>query len=261
MKYISDSGFSTYYEENGDPNTTTILLLHGIGLDHRMWKNQMEPLTTAGFHVLALDLYGHGKSSKLERITLDNWNDQINNLMDHLKISKAIIIGVSMGGVIAQHFVIKHSSKVIKLIISDSFGELKTLKEKLLGASQVIGFGIFKLLGVKTFAKAMRSTYKAEFAASAGKEIYNRSLEADFKQLILARKAINKIDVIKDLSNINVQSLVIVGRSFGAYFIKINKKIANGLNDSRFIEMDNSMDPSPLVNPDQFNEAVLSFIF
>ena len=260
MKYTLDSGFSTYYKENGDPNTTTILLLHGIGLDHRMWKNQIEPLTTAGFHVVAIDLYGHGKSSKLERITLDNWNDQINDLMDHLEISKAIIIGVSMGGVIAQHFLIKYSSKVIKLIISDSFGELKTIKEKLLGASQIMGFGIFKLLGVKTFAKAMRSTYKAEFAALAGEEIYNRSLEADFKQLILARKAINKIDAIKDLSNINVQSLVIVGRSFGPYFIKINKKIADSLNNSRFVELDNSMDPSPLVNSDQFNKTVLAFI-
>jgi len=260
LKYALDSGFSTYYEENGDPNSTTILLLHGIGLNHRMWKNQIEPLTTAGFYVVAIDLYGHGKSSKLKKITLDNWNDQINDLMDHLEISKAIIIGVSMGGVIAQHFLIKHSSKVIKLIISDSFGELQTLKEKLLGSSQVVGFGIFKLLGVKTFAKAMRSTYKAEFAASAGEEIYNRSLEADFRQLILARKAINKIDAIKDLSNINVQSLVIVGRNFGPFFIKINKKIADSLKDSRFIELDNSMDPSPLVNPDQFNKTVLAFI-
>ncbi len=260
MKYTLDSGFSTYFEENVDQNTTTILLLHGIGLDHRMWKNQIEPLTTAGFYVVAIDLYGHGKSSKLKKITLDNWNDQINDLMDHLKIKKAIIIGVSMGGVIAQYFLIKHSSKVIKLIISDSFGELKTLREKILGASQVFGFGIFKLFGVKTFAKAMRSTYNAAFAASAGEEIYNRSLEADFKQLILARKAINKIDALKDLSNINVPSLVIVGKNFGQDFIKINKKIDDSLKDSKLVVLDNSMDPSPLVNPDQFNKIVLSFI-
>ncbi|MEA1911026.1 MAG: alpha/beta hydrolase, partial [Spirochaetota bacterium] len=114
-----------------------------------------------GFRVIAIDLYGHGKSSKLEKITLDTWSDQINDLMYYLKISKVIIIGVSMGGVIAQHFLIKYNSKVIKLIIADSFGELKTLKEKMLGVSQVIGFGIFKLFGVKTFAKAMRFAYKA----------------------------------------------------------------------------------------------------
>ena len=52
-----------------------------------------------------------------------------------------------MGGVIAQSYAMNNRDKVSRLILSDTFGELKTLSEKVLGFSQVAGFKIYKLLG------------------------------------------------------------------------------------------------------------------
>lgn len=71
-----------------------------------------------------------------------------------------------MGGVIALSFVLDYPDMVDKIIISDSFGELKSISERMLGFSQVIGFRLFKLLGNKSLAKGMESTNKADYAYS-----------------------------------------------------------------------------------------------
>ncbi len=96
-----------------------------------------------------MDMYGHGKSSNLVSLSLNEWDTQILNLLDYLEIQKFIICGVSMGGVIVQYFTVKHPEKILALIVSDSFAELKTITEKSVGLFQVIGFHILKILGKK----------------------------------------------------------------------------------------------------------------
>ena len=65
---------------------------------------------------------------------------------------------------------------------------------------------------------------------------------------------------VQELGQIKVPSLIIVGNQFGSMFVKINKKIADAVEGSKFVVLDNSMDPSPLVNPRDFNDTVLSFL-
>ena len=115
-----------------------------------------------------------------------------------------------MGGVIAQQFVVDYSNRVKNLIVVDSFGELNSTKEKLIGKLQIFGFKIFKYLPKKTGAKIIASAYK-NVSENAKKYFEKTSLNVDYNQLILARKAINEIDILKDLENIEIPSLVTVG--------------------------------------------------
>lgn len=245
---------------SGNKASPAILLLHGIGADHLMWHLQMNTFADNGYFVIAPDLLGHGKTENVSSITLEDWNEQISDILNFYSIENAIIAGVSMGGVIAQNFAINHEHKVNQLILSDTFCELKSLKEKILGYSQVVGFHIFKLLGSKMLSRGLASTYKASFAYHAKAYFTSEDRTLEFQQLILARKAINKADFKEKLTNLNVPSLVIVGNEFGKDFVGINKKIADHLNDSKFVILEKAMDPSCLTNPERFNEEVLSFI-
>lgn len=251
---------TTYYLELGDCSSETLLLLHGIGADHGMWQPQMQAYADAGFHVLIPDLFGHGQSSKLTTLQLSSWHNQINWLLAHLAIETCTIIGVSMGGVIAQSFVVNYPNVVTRLIVADSFGELRTPQEKLLGFSQIIGFNLFKLLGKQLLAKSICQTYRASYARIAQDYFGQVSLKADLQQLILARKAINRIDVLERLQTITVPALIIVGKDLGESFISINQKIANALPNSEFFILEQSMDPSNLVNPSGFDHQVLMFL-
>ena len=259
MKLQHPDGTTTYLETAGDTSDTSILLLHGIGADHKMWKPQMEWLADRRFHVLAPDLLGHGLSSKMDSLTLETWENQINEILYQLDVPQVILVGVSMGGVIAQSYAMHFPEKISRLVLSDTFGELETLQEKMLGYSQVIGFQLYKILGGKLLAKGMASAYKAPYAALAKDYFSKVSLTVDFDQLILARKAINTIDAIGKIDGNSLPTLVMVGDQFGKMFIDINQKISDGINGSDFFIIENSMDPSNLVNPKAFNQKLLEF--
>ena len=250
----------TYYVELGDRSSETLLLLHGIGADHAMWQPQMQPYVNAGFHVLILDLFGHGQSSQLKSPQLSNWHNQIIWLLAHLNIKTCTVIGVSMGGVIAQSFVAEHPQRVTNLIVADSFGELRTPTEKLLGVTQIIGFRLFRLLGKRWLAKVMDHTYRAAYTQTARDYFCQVCLQADFDQLILSRKAINQIDALEQLKDVTIPALVMVGADLGKTFIQINQKIADALPNAMFVILEKSMDPSNLVNPTDFNNQVLMFL-
>jgi pimeloyl-ACP methyl ester carboxylesterase len=253
-------GTKTFYETGGDPAADVLLLLHGIGADHAMWQPQMDRYANAGYRLLIPDLFGHGRSSKLNHISLSDWRRQLNWLLQENQVETCTLIGASMGGVIAQSFVVHHPHLVKKLIIADSFGELKTVKEKLLGFSQVVGFHLFKLLGNKMLAKGMSSTYKAAYAQAARDYFEQVSLTVDLNQMILARKAINRIDVLDELKKLHLPALILVGAEFGRAFIETNRKIANALPNAEFVILEQAMDPSNLVNPVDFDKQVLRFL-
>lgn len=259
MQYINEKGIQTYYEVYGKIQNPSLLLLHGIGADHHMWDPQIDAFVSEGYHVIIPDLLAHGQSSKVSQLELGDWTNQLEGLLDFLEIQSVSIIGVSMGGVIAQYYVTNHSDRVHKIIVSDSFGELKTVSERLLGYSQVLGFNMFKLLGNKYLAKGMSFTYKSDFAYRAKEYFESTCQEIDLDQMILARKAINKIDILDKLKPLSITALVLVGSEFGKGFVSINRKIADAL-DSDLVILENSMDPSNLVNPEKFNEIVLTFL-
>lgn len=256
----NSDGTKTFFQEAGNPTHETIVLLHGIGTDHKMWQPQIQVFVNSGYFVLAPDMLGHGQSSKVKTLELRDWENQIDNLLAHKSLSNCILIGVSMGGVIAQSYAMNHPGKVSRLVLSDTFGELKTWREKASGFLQLIGFKIYKLLGNKMLAKSMASVYKAPFAQQAREYFSEVSLQADLDQLILARKAINKIDAIQKINGDQIPTLVMVGDQFGQSFIEANRKIADGIKGAKFVVLKEAMDPSNLVNPAVFNRETLAFL-
>ena len=98
----NSDGTETFVKEAGNSNSKAIVLLHGIGADYKMWTPQIQVFSENGYHVLVPDLLGHGKSSKVNILELRNWENQIIELLLQKGLSKCILVGVSMGGVIAQ---------------------------------------------------------------------------------------------------------------------------------------------------------------
>lgn len=260
MTITSKQERAVHFEVYGNRQDTPLLLIHGLGAEISSWKYQIEEFPKHGFFVIAIDMYGHGESGDIQKDALNEWNDQILEVLEQLQLSSVIVCGVSMGGVISMNFSCHYPQHVSAMIISDSFGELRSLKERILGASQIIGFGLFRILGRKMFARGMASAYKGEFASRARDYMYAQSLKADFTQLIRARKGINRIRTLNCLGALEVPALIIVGNGFGSFFVDINRKIAEALPNSTFRTVDNSMDPSPLVNPRAFNREALAFL-
>jgi 3-oxoadipate enol-lactonase len=258
MYLEKEKNIKIYYETYGSPENTPMVLIHGIGADHNMFKLQIEKYKKRGLYLIVPDLRGHGKSSKVKSLELSDWVKDIEDLMNHLNLKKAILLGISMGGVIVQKFIMRHPEKVSKVILSDTFGELKTLNEKFAGYAQVYGFKLFKYLPKNFSANLVASAYK-----DYPEEVYNyfkeATLNADFEQLFLARKAINKINILNDLNKLATPALVMVGNQ-ASIMVKPSEKIANNLLNSELKIIEGAMDPANLTKPAIFDEYVLDFI-
>lgn len=93
-----------------------IVLLHGGGVDARMWGPQLRDDALAGRRLLAPDARGHGGSSD----AADDYRlcDDVVALLDALEIERAVLFGLSMGGGTAVDVALEHPSRVRALVVS-----------------------------------------------------------------------------------------------------------------------------------------------
>lgn len=111
------SRLTLYYETYGDENERTLLLINGLGSDHREWLYQI-PAFKRKFRVIAFDNRGTGLSdAPPPPYTTAEMADDAAALLDHLGIARASVLGVSMGGLIAQMVAIRHPQAVEKLVL------------------------------------------------------------------------------------------------------------------------------------------------
>ena len=99
----------SFYEYTHNPNSqspTPVVLIHGVGLDHRLWDFQM-PALARQFSVLRYDILGHGKTPhKPSTRSLDDYVAQLTSLLAELGLATIHLVGYSVGGLIAQRFAI-----------------------------------------------------------------------------------------------------------------------------------------------------------
>src|SRR5687768_11086335 len=85
------------YFETGNPNGIPVVFIHAFPLNKSMWDDQVEVLKKTA-RVIAFDIRGLGKNESSEPYTLEFVVDDLISLLDQLKIDKAVICGLSMGG-------------------------------------------------------------------------------------------------------------------------------------------------------------------
>jgi pyruvate dehydrogenase E2 component (dihydrolipoamide acetyltransferase) len=107
--------YSLNVREVGDGEGTPLLLIHGFGGDISNWMLTQEALAS-GRRVIAFDLPGHGASSKTVKDgSLAGLASAVNALLDALSISKAHVMGHSLGGGVAVTLLKNHADKVASL--------------------------------------------------------------------------------------------------------------------------------------------------
>lgn len=104
------------YEILGKEDGYPVLLIHGFGVKKEVWMSQVGALSQH-FKVIRFDNRGGGKSDRPSGDHIEIFADDTKNIMDYLKIEKAHVMGWSLGGMIAQNFVLKYPERVDKLIL------------------------------------------------------------------------------------------------------------------------------------------------
>lgn len=102
QSYFFHGHYRLGYETHGPADGTPVILVHGILLDAWCNRDLAHALAGQGFHVVLLDLLGHGRSDKPVKAAehrVDFYAEQVLGLMDHLGLERAILGGVSLGAI------------------------------------------------------------------------------------------------------------------------------------------------------------------
>lgn len=109
---VAVDGGSLHFEAvgRGEP----VVLLHGGGVDLRMWEPQVGPLAT-GFRVIRYDARGHGRSTA--PMGPFSQEEDLRRVLDHLGVQRANLVGLSMGAGAALDFASAHPERVSRLVL------------------------------------------------------------------------------------------------------------------------------------------------
>lgn len=106
---------SLYYSDTGQGDA--VLLLHSGGMCGEEWQPQI-PALARHFRVIAPDLPGHGKSPmRAERLRVRDMGQAVLELIDHLGLEQAHLVGSSLGGAVALWLVVNYPQRVDKLVL------------------------------------------------------------------------------------------------------------------------------------------------
>ena len=115
MSKISNS-FETYYKFNKHDENDPIIFIHGIGLNHEIWDEQIRYFKK--YNTIVYDLIGHGKTPlNKKQITMKDFTQQLLKLVDYLNIKKFHLIGFSLGSLVARDFASSYSDRLNSLTI------------------------------------------------------------------------------------------------------------------------------------------------
>lgn len=129
---INVGGISYNVKIDGNDSLPPVILLHGFTGDHTTWESLKETLKGL-FQVITIDLIGHGKTDspkQPERYEVDRAAKDIIDIMDHLQLDTAHLLGYSMGGRLALSIALKYPDKMKSLMLESVSPGLKTKEEK-----------------------------------------------------------------------------------------------------------------------------------
>lgn len=136
MPFVESAGYRVYYEEHGSGET--ILFIGGVTVDHTGFGFQVEPLSRRQ-RVIVFDNPGVGQTTgppgALTSVLLA---DVAAGLLEALDAGPAHVVGVSMGGVVAQELALGHASSVRSALLHCTWGRADAFLAALLRSWQAI---------------------------------------------------------------------------------------------------------------------------
>lgn len=123
-KTVSSSRGVTYYWTNEIKSAVSLVFLPGLTADHRLFEPQLL-FFREKFKALVWDCPCHGRSRPYEAFSYANISDELNRILETECVDRAVFIGQSLGGMIAQYYIDQHPARAAGLISVDSvpFGD------------------------------------------------------------------------------------------------------------------------------------------
>ena len=251
----------TYYEEAGSGEP--LVLIMGLGGDLQGWALQV-PELAKHFRVITFDNRGAGRSSAPDKpYSIAGMADDLAALLDSLSITKAHILGFSMGGYIAQEFALKYPARVEKLVLLataasiDGYGRNVVKGWVNVRRSNMSREQTVRLTACWLYSPALLDD-EARFERSIQNSLNNPYAQQDHAFMRQA-EAVLAFDAAARVASIKAETLVLVGKDDILVPPRNSEKLAKLLPNATLKVLEGGH-VGCIEFPHEYNAAILEFL-
>lgn len=273
-KYAKTAGNNRIYYRIEKKEGPFIIFLHGWPLNHTTWLKELKYFEKKKYSTIAVDLRGHGKSSKPNHprdYTFNKFAKDINTIIKNEKITEFILVGHSFGGMIALSYFSLFQEKPSALILIDTIYEnpLKHTDEleykKIKSYSKLTRFSKF----VFNYIMEKRQIQKKQFPYMNFSKLENKedlyywikgAKTTPPKSVLICLEKMIKFNGKRILPKINIPTLVLEGDNDTKTAVKDVRDMAKKIKDSKFVLIKNATHDIPIQNSKQVNQEIFKFL-
>lgn len=268
MPTVSLEDGTLHYEQRG--SGPPLVFIHGGWQDGRSWEPQIERFAE-NYRVITYDIRGHGRTGETETAaySIDLFADDLETLLARLDIEQPILVGLSVGGMIARSVLDRQPDSIRGAVVGGPVQSLPSL-----GFADLNPFfspvqGVSQMVSTLGSAGAFRTLLTTMRTANGGPWL---SLDSDVReQAISAAGTVPRAEYTKvfealydhdpiDLSHVETPLLVLYGDHEATRIKRQGRRLAERTPGGRQLEIPDAAHLVNQDNPSAFNRACSEFI-
>lgn len=258
MPFVTVNGLRIHYLAQGFG--PVVLLLHGLGSCGEDWLLLQAPALRQRYRVLMPDLRGHGWSDVPPGpYTVPQMADDMAGFLDAVGADSAHVVGLSLGGAIAQALAVRHPERVRSLVLVNTFAHLRPK-----------GWAEWRRTLVRFLVPLVNL---ARYARMEAEELFPRPGQRGLRRVAFQRLcstqpagfraallAAARYDGRRDLARIRVPTLVVAGLEDTVVPLRAKEELAARIPGARLVTVPRSGHATPTDQPVLFNRLLLQFL-
>lgn len=256
MNIAELQGTALNYRLDGSEDGPPVVFVNSLGTDYRLW-DKILPLLPEGLRLIRYDKRGHGLSAcPNPPYTMGALVSDLEQLLDHLEVREAVVVGCSIGGLIAQGLAVKRLDQVRAMVLSNTGAKIGTT-EMWADRIAAVEAGGIQALAPATLERWFSKNFRATPELSAWEAMLTRTPDDGY---IGCSAAIANTDFYTTTASLTLPTLGIAGSEDGSTPPDLVRETANLVKGSRF-ELIRGAGHLPMVEaPERFAEILTGFL-
>jgi 3-oxoadipate enol-lactonase len=232
MRFVKANGLVIHYLDQGRRDGPPLVFINSLGTDSRIW-NEVAEILAPDFRIITYDKRGHGLSeSGPDKSDMADYAGDLAALLDSVGVGRATIVGLSIGGLIAQELYRQSPERVAALVLCDTAVKIGTdevwdqrIAQVERGGIEAIADGVLE----RWFSAHFRAARSTELAGM--RAMLTRTPKQGY---LAACRALRHTDLRPYAGRIQAPTLCLVGDEDGSTPIALVKETSALIPGSRF---------------------------
>jgi pimeloyl-ACP methyl ester carboxylesterase len=254
------SGATLSFHDDNPQGTPAVLLLHGLGATGDSWKEHSAWLADAGWRVLAPDMRGFGESGYPGHTSIPALAQDMAELVQQVGAAPVHVVGLSLGGTVAQQLALEHPDLVRSLVLVNTFARLHPE-----GPRAWVYFGLRLLLvhtlGLGAQARLVaRHMFPRPDQEPQRRDLVAQVVRANPRAYRATMRALWHFNVEERLGEIRVPTLVVTGGQDSTVSPRNQRVLVDSIPGARLAAVASANHAVPEERPAEFRRILEEFL-